>query len=113
MGEEQREHEMEEVAQAFSEGLIAAYRISSRPDWVARQADPELSRRFYDLVISQLEARAAPTRDNQDSTARPEEEPSELLDYYGSIQPVRAYMEFLSSMVAHSMESAMRMGSVE
>ncbi len=104
-----QEHAMEEVAQNFSEALIAAYRMSRREDVASQQADPELTRRFSNVVISYLDARAAhifaaspeqleQIRDEQASdavSAEPAQMPEQASD--------GVYMDFLNSMVAYYM----------
>jgi hypothetical protein len=105
--DEQQQHAMEEVAQNFSEALIASYRISSRRDLGPQQVDPELTQRFCHAVLGYLDARAAhifaasqeqleqtrkQTRSDQGPAERPEQQAS-----------VGAYMDFLNSMLAYYM----------
>jgi hypothetical protein len=111
--EEHQEHAMEEVAQNFSEALTAAYRMSRQEDVASQQADPELTRRFCNVVISYFEARAAhifaasqeqlaQIRDDQDPAELPTE-PAQMPEQE-SVESVGAYMDFLNYMVAYYME---------
>ena len=105
---EQQNHAVEEVARNFSEALIASYRMSSRGDLGPQQADPELTRRFCNVVISYLDARAAhifaaseeqleQTRSDQEPAGQPEEH-AERPEQEAS---VGAYLDFLNSMLAY------------
>ena len=104
--DDRQQHEMEQVAQNFSEALIAAYRMSSRGDLAPQQADPELTRRFCNLVIGYLDARTADayaaSREQQREQIRAaqEEEPTQLPEQE-PVESAGAYMGFLNSMLAY------------
>jgi hypothetical protein len=104
----QQEHEMEQVARNFSEALIAAHRVSGRGDVAPRQADPELTRRFCNLVIRYLDARTADayaaSREKQLEQIRGAQEPTQLPEQE-SVESVGAYMGFLNSMLAYYMRT--------
>jgi hypothetical protein len=120
----------EELAQNFSEALIASYRISRRDDVASEQADPELTRRFSNIVISYLDARAAhifaasreqlaqvhneqgngevpaesdqmPEQESDELPEEPDQASDEQMPEQAS---VGAYMDFLNSIVAYYME---------
>ena len=105
---------MEEVAQNFSEALIAAHRMFSPGDLVSQGADPELTGRFCNAVISYLDIRAAhvfAASQERPEETREDREPSEPPALSAqtfepeSVESVGAYMDFLSSMVTFYMGS--------
>ena len=105
---------MEEVAQNFSEALIAAHRMLSRGDSVSQGADPELTRRFCNAVISYLDVRAAhvfaASQEQLEQTpeggepAEPPAMPAQMPEAE-SVESVGAYIDLLNSMVTFYMGS--------
>jgi hypothetical protein len=95
---------MGEVAQAFADALVAAYRSSVRTDRLSRQADLELTRRFVDSVISYLETGGAQPRGDEEPAELPAEESIESVGDFGSMESVHAYTDFLNSVVSFSLE---------
>ena len=103
---EQNARDLEEVAEAFAEALVASYRKSSRAANTVLAPDPELTHRFCNAVVAYLDARARSlfaATDGldmrlMDEERAPMDERRALVDEQES---VAACMDFLGEMFAY------------
>jgi hypothetical protein len=118
--DEQQDYEIEELAQNFSEALIAAHQLISQGYLIRQTTEHELTQRFCNIVVSYLDVRAAHVfanwQEGLEQAANRDErvvrpgEPAPMPELE-PVESVGTYMDLMNSIVAAYMRSHNMTGS--
>jgi hypothetical protein len=103
MDERQMREQMEKVneaAEKFAEAVMESYRTVSGRSIEAQQRGAELTRRFFESVMEELQSQAEGTRSTTDVLLEQSQKQREAFQEL-SQESISAYMNFLNSMFSY------------